>query len=103
MVVSKAKLFAFGKALGQQDFIPRRPLPQNKRDIVGQFSFCIGTFEQNLTNTTHTEQQFKHLLELAKDYGGLAVYRNEPYGRSDSGFFKIEESRMRHAGRAFFS
>lgn len=103
----KGKVIAFGKDLGTQDFIPRRPLPQNRRDQVGPFSFCIGTFEQQLTHTTHTEQQYEHLLEQAKHYGGMAVYRDDlrvmPYGRPDSDFFRIEERRSAHAGRAFFS
>jgi signal transduction histidine kinase len=103
----KGKVIAFGKDLGTQEFIPRRPLPKNRRDFVGPFGFCIGTFEQVAANTTHSEQQFEHLQEQAKHYGGLAVYRDElrvmPYGRPDSDFFRIEERRTRHAGRAFFS
>lgn len=103
----KGRVIAFGKDLGQQEFIPRRALPQNRRDLVGPFNFCIGTFEQTQANTTHTERQFEHLVEQAKNYGGLAVYRDDlrvmPYGRSESDFFKIEERRTRHAGRAFFS
>jgi signal transduction histidine kinase len=103
----KGKVIAFGKDLGSQEFIPRRPLPQNRRDQVGPFSFCIGTFEQLLVNTTHTEQQYEHLMAQAKDYAGLAVYRDDlrvmPYGRHGSDFFKIEERRTLHAGRAFFS
>ncbi|MCC8941069.1 ATP-binding protein [Bradyrhizobium sp. Arg68] len=103
----KGKVIAFGKDLGTQEFIPRRPLPQSRRDQVGPFSFCIGTFEQQLTHTTHTEQQYEHLIQQAKDYGGLAVYRDDlrvmPYGRFDSDFFRIEERRSLHAGRAFFS
>lgn len=103
----KGRVIAFGKDLGVQEFIPRRPLPQNRRDFVGPFSFCIGTFEQVQANTTHTEQQFEHLQEQSKEYGGLAVYRDGlrvmPYGRPDSDFFRIEERRTRHAGRAFFS
>lgn len=90
-----------------QEFVPRRPLPQNRRDHVGPFSFCIGTFEQVVAVTTHTQQQFDHLMEKAKDYAGLAVYRDGlrvmPYGRPDSDFFRIEERRSFHAGRAFFS
>jgi signal transduction histidine kinase len=103
----KGKVVAFGKDLGPQEFVPRRPLPLSKRDHVGPFSFCIGTFEQVSTVTTHTEQQFDHLMDQAKGYAGLAVYRDGlrvmPYGRPDSDFFKIEERRTFHAGRAFFS
>jgi signal transduction histidine kinase len=103
----KGKVIAFGKDLGVQEFMPRRPPPQNRRDQIGPFGFCIGTFEQIPENTTHTEQQFEHLQNQVKDHGGLAVYRDGlrvmPYGRSDSDFFRIEERRSRHAGRAFFS
>lgn len=103
----KGKVIAFGKDLGVQEFVPRRPPPQNRRDQVGPFSFCVGTFEQTLANTTHTEQQYQHLLGQAEKYGGLAVYRDDlrvmPYGRPDSDFFRIEERRTQHAGRNFFS
>jgi signal transduction histidine kinase len=103
----KGRVIAFGKDLGQQEFVPSRPLSQNRRDQVGPFKFCIGTFEQNPANTTHTDQQFHHLQAQAEKYAGLAVYRDDlrimPYGRPDSDFFKIEERRSLHAGREFFS
>jgi hypothetical protein len=99
----KGRVVAFGKDLGQQEFVPSRPPSLSRRDQVGPFKFCIGTFEQTLENTTHTEQQYHHLMEQAKDYAGLAVYRDElrvmPYGRPDSDFFKLEERRSLHAGR----
>lgn len=103
----KGRVIAFGKDLGIQEFVPSRPPSQSRRDQVGPFKFCIGTFEQKLENTTHTEQQFEQLNEKADRYAGLAVYRDElrvmPYGRPDSDFFKIEERRTLHAGREFFS
>lgn len=103
----KGRVVAFGKDLGVQEFVPSRPLSQSRRDQVGPFRFCIGTFEQKLENTTHTEQQFNHLADQAEKYAGLAVYRDElrvmPYGRPDSDFFKLEERRTYHAGREFFS
>lgn len=103
----KGRVVAFGKDLGQQEFIPSRPLSRNRRDQVGPFRFCIGTFEQTGANTTHSEQQFNHLHDQADKYAGLAVYRDQlrvmPYGRPDSDFFKIEERRTLHAGREFFS
>jgi signal transduction histidine kinase len=103
----KGRVVAFGQDLGIQEFVPSRPLPQNRRDQVGAFKFCIGTFEQTPANTTHTEQQYDHLKGQADKYAGLAVYRDNlrvmPYGRPDSDFFKIEERRTLHAGRHFFS
>jgi hypothetical protein len=103
----KGCVVAFGKDLGQQEFFPSRPPALSRRDQVGPFKFCIGTFEQKIENTTHTEPQYRHLMEQAKEYAGLAVYRDDlrvmPYGRPDSDFFKIEERRTLHAGREFFS
>jgi hypothetical protein len=61
----KGRVIAFGKDLGTQEFVPRRRPPQSRRDQVGPFSFCIGTFEQTALNTTHTEQQYQHLMEQA--------------------------------------
>jgi histidine kinase/DNA gyrase B/HSP90-like ATPase/histidine kinase-like protein len=103
----KGKVIAFGKDLGIQEYAPRRPPPPSGRDHVGAFRFCIGTFEQEEKNTTHSDRQFEGLVEQVKLYGGLAVYRDGlrvmPYGRSDSDFFQLEERRGRHAGRYFFS
>ncbi|MCD0419085.1 ATP-binding protein [Rubrivivax sp. JA1024] len=103
----KGRVIAFGKDLGIQEFLPRRPPPQNRKDQVGPFGFCIGTFEQSEGLTTHTETQFGQLQEQAEKYAGLGVYRDGlrvmPYGRPDSDFFRIEERRTLHAGRNFFS
>jgi signal transduction histidine kinase len=103
----KGRVIAFGKDLGIQEYAPRRPPPAAGRDHVGPFRFCIGTFEQEEKNTTHSDHQFDGLLEQVKLYGGLAVYRDGlrvmPYGRADSDFFQLEERRGRHAGRYFFS
>lgn len=103
----KGRVIAFGKDLGIQEFVPRRPPPGLGRDHIGPFKFCIGTFEQTQANTGHSQAEFENLQEQARKYGGLAVYRDDlrvmPYGRSDSDFFKIEERRTKHAGRYFFS
>jgi signal transduction histidine kinase len=103
----KGRVIAFGKDLGIQEFVPRRPPPAAGRDHVGAFKFCIGTFEQQESNSSHSDRQFDHLFEQAKNYAGLAVYRDGlrvmPYGRPESDFFRLEERRSLHAGRYFFS
>jgi signal transduction histidine kinase len=103
----KGRVVAFGKDLGVQEFVPRRPPPGPGRDHIGSFKFCIGTFEQVPANSSYAASEFGVLQEKAKQYGGLAVYRDDlrvmPYGRSNSDFFRIEERRSKHAGRYFFS
>jgi signal transduction histidine kinase len=103
----KGRVIAFGKDIGVQEFVPRRPPPPPGRDHVGPFKFCIGTFEQVQATSGHTDKQFDQLQEQARNYAGMAVYRDGlrvmPYGRPDSDFFRIEERRSLHAGRYFFS
>jgi signal transduction histidine kinase len=98
---------AFGKDRGQFQFSPARVLPQNGREYLGPFNFCIGTFEQEQTNSTHDQSIHASLLKKASDFGGLQVYRDGlrvmPYGRPDADFFGIEERRTKHAGREFWA
>lgn len=101
------RVVAYGRDLGVKRFVPRRPPPKTGRDRLGSFKFCIGTFEQELVNTTHSEQQHGLLAAQAEKYAGIAVYRDGlrvmPYGRPSADFFELEERRGRHTGRYFWS
>jgi signal transduction histidine kinase len=105
--IFSGRVVAFGRDQGTQEFVPIRPPPGVGRDHIGPFKFCIGTFEQEESKTTHTETQFQFLREQAQRYAGLSVYRDGlrvmPYGRPESDFFQLEERRGRHAGRYFFA
>lgn len=99
------KVTAFGQQLGQIRIAP--PWGALKRTTrVGSFAFCIGTFEQEQTSSTHTPEEHSILLENAELYAGLRVYRDGlrvmPYGRPEADFFKLEERRSKHAGREFW-
>ena len=48
----KGRVVAFGRDLGNQEFVPRRPLPPRGRDHLGPFGFCVGTFEQVEASST---------------------------------------------------
>ncbi|MBV8545901.1 MAG: ATP-binding protein [Acidobacteria bacterium] len=96
---------AFGRSHGKVKIPPpwaglRRAAP------VGPFEFCIGTFEQEATNSTHTPEEHADLREQAVRYAGLRIYRDGlrvmPYGRPEADFFGIEERRSKHAGREFW-
>lgn len=101
------RVVAFGQDLGIKQFVPRQPPPRTGRDRLGPFKFCIGTFEQDLRRSTHSEQQHARLVGQAEFYGGVMVYRDDlrvmPYGREDADFLGIEARRGRHAGRYFWA
>lgn len=87
--------------------IPCRSAGMGAFTKSGEFYIKLGTFEQELLKTTHTESEFYFFLNQAKKYSGLMIFRDNlrvlPYGRLDNDFFEIEESRTRHAGRAYWS
>ncbi len=105
--VFRGRVVVLGRDIGIKEYVPRRPPPKTGRDRLGRFSFCIGTYERELANTTHTEQQFSVLTSQVDKYGGVSVYRDGlrvmPYGRTDSDAFEIEERRGKHAGRYFWA
>lgn len=86
---------------------PASDVPKRKDTLVGPVHIRIGTFEQLLDSTSHTEETFRMLESKAEKYGGLLVYRNGlrvmPYGREGNDFFEIEKRRTKHAGREFWS
>ena len=92
---------------GAFNWAPVRKPPSGVSDKIGPFSFCIGTFEQELVATTHTPEQHAILLKRAEEASGLAVYRDGlrvmPYGRPDADFFNLEERRGMNAGREFWA
>lgn len=86
---------------------PKSPVPTRAGSAVGAFEFCLGTFEQAATSSSHDSEVHSKLEEQAVRYAGLKIYRNSlrvmPYGREDSDFFEIEKRRSYHAGREFWS
>lgn len=100
------KVIAFGQPLAR----PVRIAPPwgalRRATRVGPFAFCIGTFEQEQTSSTHTPEEHAALLDKVDLYAGLRVYRDGlrvmPYGRPEADFFKLEERRSKHAGREFW-
>lgn len=105
--VFKGRVTAFGKDLGIKEFVPRISVQFKARDHVGPFSFCIGTFELDVMNSTLSPERVSWLKDQLQTFMGIKVYRDglrvQPYGRHDSDFFEIEERRSQHAGRHFWS
>ena len=106
--VFRGRIKAFGSWLnGTVTIRPAIDVPSRIDSLIGPVRLRIGTFEQNPSATSHTEQIHHDLIEKAEKFGGLLVYRNGlrvmPYGREDNDFFEIEKRRTKHAGREFWS
>jgi len=106
--IFRGRIRAFGRQLEGEVMIPPSfQVPTRSNSRVGPFHIRIGTFEQLLRNTSHSEEVFRRLEERAERYAGLMIYRDGlrvmPYGREDNDFFEIEKRRSQHAGREFWS
>lgn len=105
--VFKGRVRAFGRDMGDFEHQPASPVPQTGGDVIGPFSFAVGTFEQEPMFSSHQPAEHAQLVQQADKYAGLPVYRDGlrvmPYGRPDSDFFELEERRTKHVGREFWS
>ncbi len=81
--------------------------PKGPTTVVGPIGLHIATYERNRLNSTHTDEQFNKIGDLAKQHGGFLIFRNGlrvlPYGRLENDFFEIEARRSTSAGVAFFN
>ncbi|MFT5717232.1 MAG: signal transduction histidine kinase [Oleiphilaceae bacterium] len=97
---------AFGKEYPNV-VIPCRTPGMDALTKTGAFDFKLGTFELDLSKSTHEPEHHSHLQAQAKKYAGFMVFRDGlrvlPYGRSDNDFFQIEENRGKHAGRYYWA
>jgi signal transduction histidine kinase len=97
---------AFGKDLGEVTIPPSRGVRTGSQARVGPFDFCLGTFEQNEKNSTHSPEIYRALTARVEMFAGLRIYRDGlrvmPYGRPEVDFFGIEERRSKNAGREFW-
>lgn len=106
--VFKGRLKVFGKWLPEEIVITPPAAPPTRRDSrVGPFSIRLGTFEQELRNTTHEHAVHAGLVKMTENAAGFLVFRNGlrvlPYGREDNDFFGIERRRGMSAGREFWA
>jgi signal transduction histidine kinase len=104
----RGRIKAFGAWLDDEIVIqPAIDIPLRKDSVVGPFPLRIGTFEQTLETTSHSDEAFRKLETQAEKYSGFLIYRNGlrvmPYGREGSDFFRIEYRKSKHAGREFWS
>jgi signal transduction histidine kinase len=97
---------AFMKDFGEFSIAPIRPVRTSRLDLVGPFDFCLGTFEQDQSNSTHSPEIHQALSAQLDALAGLRIYRDGlrvlPYGRPEFDFFGIEERRSKHAGREYW-
>lgn len=105
--VFSGKVRAFNKDFGEFTMTPVHPIRTGKSVRVGPFDLCVGTFEQEKTNSTHPEEVHRALGTQLETMAGLRIYRDGlrvlPYGRPEFDFFGIEERRTKHAGREFWN
>jgi signal transduction histidine kinase len=97
---------AFGKDLGIVNLAPAIEIDRSGSK-VGPFTINIGTFEMQSGNTSLSDSEHAFLLQQAKKYAGLMIFRDGlrvlPYGRVDNDFFEMEEKRSLNAGRYYWS
>lgn len=98
---------AFNKDFGEFTMTPSLPIRTARSVRVGPFDLCVGTFELERTNSTHSPEIHQALSAQLETMAGLRIYRDGlrvlPYGRIDFDFFGIEERRSKHAGREFWN
>lgn len=74
---------------------------------TGMFEVKIGTFEFEISKTTHEKVEHDYLTKQADKYSSFMVFRDGlrvlPYGKSNNDFFEIEERRNKNAGRYYWS
>jgi signal transduction histidine kinase len=106
--VFRGKVKAFGTWLENEIIVePAIDIPSRKDSLVGPFNIRLGTYEQRLDSTSHSEESYRSFEAKSENYAGFLVYRNGlrvmPYGREGTDFFQIEKRRTLHAGREFWS
>ncbi|WP_223505220.1 sensor histidine kinase [Pseudomonas sp. GL-RE-29] len=106
--IFRGKVKAFGEWLEDEIVIqPAIDIPSRKDSLVGPFNLRLGTYEQKLDSTSHSEESYRSFEAKSDNYAGFLVYRNGlrvmPYGREGTDFFQIEKRRTLHAGREFWS
>ena len=98
---------AFNRDFGSFSMTPVKPVRTARSSRLGGFDLCLGTFEQESTQTTHPPEIHQALVKHLETMAGLRIYRDGlrvlPYGRPDFDFFGIEERRTKHAGREFWN
>lgn len=87
--------------------IPCRTSGMDAITKTGAFELKLGTFEFEITKSTHEPEHFALLKEQAEKYSGFMIFRDGlrvlPYGKSDNDFFQIEEKRSKNAGRYYWA
>lgn len=106
--VFRGRVKAFGEWLDKEVVVePAIDIPVRRDSVVGSFHLRIGTYEQKLEATSHSEEAYRSFEAKSENYSGFMIYRNGlrvmPYGREGSDFFQIEKRRTLHAGREFWS
>ncbi|ELR8700965.1 ATP-binding protein [Vibrio vulnificus] len=102
----RGKVIAFGKEY-ENVVIPCRSSGMEEYIKSGAFGFKLGTFELELSKSTHEKEHHEYLKLQANRYSGFMIFRDGlrvlPYGRVDNDFFEIEENRAKNAGRYYWS
>ncbi len=105
--VFTGRVRAFNKDFGSFSMTPSQPVRTARLSRLGPFDLCLGTFEQESTQSTHPSEIHQALVKQLETMAGLRIYRDGlrvlPYGRPEFDFFGIEERRTKHAGREYWN
>ncbi len=102
----RGKVTAFGKDHSDV-VIPCRSPGMDNYTKTGSFDLKFGSFEFEISKSTHDVDQHLLLREQAEKYAGFMIFRDGlrvlPYGRTNNDFFGIDERRNKNAGRYYWA
>ncbi|MBD0786426.1 ATP-binding protein [Vibrio sp. Y2-5] len=102
----RGEVTAFGKTFPDV-VIPCRSPGMEAYTKTGAFCLKFGTFEFEISKSTHDVEQHSLLREQTEKYAGFMIFRDGlrvlPYGRTNNDFFGIDERRNKNAGRYYWA
>ncbi|TQQ10020.1 histidine kinase [Vibrio cholerae] len=102
----RGKVTAFGKDIADV-VIPCRSPGMEAYTKTGAFDLKFGSFEFEISKSTHNVEEHSLLREQADKYAGFMIFRDGlrvlPYGRTNNDFFGIDERRNKNAGRYYWA
>ncbi|ELA3114354.1 ATP-binding protein [Vibrio vulnificus] len=102
----RGKVTAFGKDYTDV-VIPCRSPGMEAYTKTGSFDLKFGSFEFEISKSTHEVDEHSLLREQAEKYAGFMIFRDGlrvlPYGRTNNDFFGIDERRNKNAGRYYWA
>ncbi|WP_038182296.1 sensor histidine kinase [Vibrio rhizosphaerae] len=104
----KGRVKVFGEWVAEDYTVkPKQAYKTRKDTAFGPFHLRIGSYEDQIGNTSLPDDLHSMFKQQSELYSGLLVFRDGlrimPYGRADSDYFRVEERRTKNAGMYFWS